>query len=34
MIWKSSEQRMKQKVKTQGKATPADYNKQKTESQN
>jgi hypothetical protein len=34
MIWKTSEIRMKQKHKTQWKATPADYNKWKTESQN
>jgi hypothetical protein len=34
MIWKASEKRMKQKYKTQWKATPADENKQKTESQN
>jgi hypothetical protein len=30
MIWKTSEKIMKQKYKTQWKATPADYNKQKT----
>jgi hypothetical protein len=34
MIWKTSEKRMKQKHKTQWKATRADKNKQKTESQN
>jgi hypothetical protein len=34
MIWKTSEKRMKHKYKTQWKATLADYNKQKTESQN
>jgi hypothetical protein len=34
MIWKTSEKRMKDKYKTQWKATPADENKQKTESQN
>jgi hypothetical protein len=34
MIWKTSEKRMKQKYKTQWKATPAYYNKWKREPQN
>jgi hypothetical protein len=34
MIWKTSEKRMKQKHKTQWKATPTASTKQKTESQN
>jgi hypothetical protein len=34
MIWETSEKRMKHKYKTQWKATPADKNNQKTESQN
>jgi hypothetical protein len=34
MIWKTSDKRIKQKHKTQWKATPADYKKWKTESQN
>jgi hypothetical protein len=33
MIWKTLEKRMKQKYKAQWKATPANYNKWKTESQ-
>jgi hypothetical protein len=34
MIWKISEKRMKQKYKTQWKATPVDWNKQRIESHN
>jgi hypothetical protein len=34
MIWKTSGKKTKQKYKAQRRATPAEYNKQKTESQN
>jgi hypothetical protein len=34
MTWKTLEKRMKQKHKTQWKATPADYSKWNVESQN
>jgi hypothetical protein len=34
MIWKTSEKNIKQKYKTKWKARPAEWNKQKTESEN